>query len=87
MNDKWQLVPIVPTEEMRRAYYACVPERTGPIHAATQKWNAMISAAPPSELVKAAEALRDFVKKDVRWNDERDRLLAELDAELEKVKL
>ena len=47
----------------------------------------MISAAPPSELVKAAEALRDFVKKDVRWNDERDRLLAELDAELEKVKL
>ncbi len=38
------------------------------------------------ELVKAAEALRDFVKKDVRWNHERDRLLANLDAVLDKDK-
>jgi hypothetical protein len=38
------------------------------------------------ELVKAAEALRDFVKKDVRWNHERDRILAELDSALDKVK-
>lgn len=37
-------------------------------------------------LRKAAEELRDFVKKDVRWNHERDRLLANLDAELDKAK-
>ena len=36
------------------------------------------------ELRKAAEELRDFVKMDVRWNHERDRLLANLDAALEK---
>ena len=42
---------------------------------------------PPAlddELRKASEELRDFVKMDVRWNRERDRLLANLDAALEK---
>lgn len=38
------------------------------------------------ELINAAEALRDFVKKDVRWPNELARLLAELDAALNKVK-
>lgn len=38
------------------------------------------------ELANAAEALRDFVKRDVRWPNELARLLAELDAALDKVK-
>ena len=60
---KWKLVPVEPTEAMREAYFACVPNRTSPINTAVQKWDAMLSAAPTPRPEGRLELYRDELKE------------------------
>lgn len=69
----WKLVPVEPTEEMREAYYACVPDRTGPVHAATQKWRVMLAAAPTPLVCKMCNGhglIGGFVRAEEGYHSE-----------------